>query len=64
MTEKIGLATNVLLRYLTLALNADTLVDAVPAECPVMGWHQQLSFYRGCGALQVTWLVGYANVII
>jgi len=57
-------APKIIVTHLTLSLDANTLVDAVPAEGPVMGRHQQLPFSCGCGALEVTWLIGDVDVII
>lgn len=63
---KLGIvfAPNIFLTHLTLALDANTLVDPIPAERPIMGRHQQLPFSCGCGALEVTWLIGDVDVII
>lgn len=50
--------------HLTLALDADALVDAVPAVGSVVGRDQQLPLPCGAGALKVTRLVGDTDVVI
>ena len=47
-----------------MALDADTFIDPVPAEGPITSWNQKLPLPCGGRALEVTRLVGNADVII
>lgn len=47
-----------------MALDADPLIDPIPAEGPILSRNQQLPLSCGGCALEVTRLVGNADVII
>lgn len=52
-----------MLGYLTCSLYTDSMVFGIMAEGTIMGRNKQLSLTTDSCALQVTWLIGDADVI-
>lgn len=52
-----------MVRYLTRPFYADSMILGVTAEGTIVGGNKQLSLTTDCCTLQVTWLIGDADVI-
>lgn len=50
--------------HLAVAFYADPLVDSISAVCSVVGGDEELSLARRGRALEITWFVGDADVVI
>lgn len=49
--------------YLTCSFYTDSMVLGITAEGTIVGGNKQLSLTTDCCTLQVTWLIGDADVI-